>query len=155
MAKNRRIFLFLKCLIKKIRNMNNEEKVVSNYKETLEKKIEWSFRLQSNLLTIASATFAVLVSLSNLSTNNDCSRILLLVVVCSNALSILFSCITIYENRAMSNVMIRNAQRQVEEYILYSLYNSKMTATPAVPRKKFFAACESISYTSFLLFLLI
>jgi hypothetical protein len=75
-----------------------------------------------------------------------------LVVVCSNALSILFSCITIYENRAMSNVMIRNAQKQVEEYILYSLYNSKMTATPAVPRKKFFAACESISYTSFLLF---
>ena len=137
MTKNRRIFLFLKCLIKKIRNMNNEEKVVSNYKETLEKKIEWTFRLQSNLLTIASATFAVLVSLSNLSTNNNCSRILLLVVVCSNALSILFSCITIYENRAMSNVMIRNAQKQVEEYILYSLYNSKMTATPAVPRKKF------------------
>ena len=150
MTKNRRIFLFLKCLIKKIRNMNNEEKVVSNYKETLEKKIEWTFRLQSNLLTIASATFTVLVSLSNLSTNNDCSRILLLVVVCSNALSILFSCITIYENRAMSNVMIRNAQKQVEEYILYSLYNSKMTATPAVPRKKFFVACESISYISFL-----
>lgn len=132
--------------------MNNEEKVVSHYKESLEKKIEWIFRLQSTLLTVASATFAVLVSLSNLSTNNDCSRILLLVVVCSNALSILFSCITIYENRAMSNVMIRNAQKQVEEYILYSLYNSKMTATPAVPRKKFFAACESISYTSFLLF---
>ena len=104
--------------------MNNEEKVVSYYKETLEKKIEWTFRLQSTLLTVASATFAVLVSLSNLSTNNACSRILLLVVICSNALSILFSCITIYENRAMSNVMIRNAQKRVEEYILYSLYNS-------------------------------
>ena len=117
--------------------MNNEEKVVSYYKETLEKKIEWTFRLQSTLLTVASATFAVLVSLSNLSTNNTCSRNLLLAVVCSNALSILFSCITIYENRAMSNVMIRNAQKRVEEYILYSLYNSKMTATPAVPRKIF------------------
>lgn len=44
--------------------MNNEEKVVSYYKETLEKKIEWTFRLQSTLLTVASATFAVLVSLS-------------------------------------------------------------------------------------------
>ena len=65
--------------------MNNEEKVVSYYKETLEKKIEWTFRLQSTLLTVASATFAVLVSLSNLSTNNACSRILLLVVICSNA----------------------------------------------------------------------
>ena len=53
--------------------MNNEEKVVSYYKETLEKKIEWTFRLQSTLLTVASATFAVLVSLSNLSTNNACS----------------------------------------------------------------------------------
>ena len=83
--------------IKKQENMNNEEKVVSYYKETLEKKIEWTFRLQSTLLTVASATFAVLVSLSNLSTNNACSRILLLVVICSNALSILFSCITIYE----------------------------------------------------------
>ena len=61
--------------------MNNEEKVVSYYKETLEKKIEWTFRLQSILLTVASATFAVLVSLSNLSTNNACSRILLLVVI--------------------------------------------------------------------------
>lgn len=37
--------------------MNNEEKVVSYYKETLEKKIEWTFRLQSTLLTVASATF--------------------------------------------------------------------------------------------------
>lgn len=54
----------------------------------------------------------------------------------------------------MSNVMIRNAQKQVKEYILYSLYNSKMTATPAVPRKKFFAICESISYISFLLFII-
>ena len=131
--------------------MNNEEKVVSYYKETLEKKIEWTFRLQSTLLTVASATFAVLVSLSNLSTNNACSRILLLVVICSNALSILFSCITIYENRAMSNVMIRNAQKRVEEYILYSLYNSKMTA---VPRNKIFAICESISYISFLFFII-
>ena len=87
-------------------------------------------------------------------TNNACSRILLLVVICSNALSILFSCITIYENRAMSNVMIRNAQKRVEEYILYSLYNSKMTATPAVPRKIFFAICESISYISFLFFII-
>lgn len=134
--------------------MNNEEKVVSYYKETLEKKIEWTFRLQSTLLTVASATFAVLVSLSNLSTNNACSRILLLVVICSNALSILFSCITIYENRAMSNVMIRNAQKRVEEYILYSLYNSKMTVTPAVPRNKIFAICESISYISFLFFII-
>lgn len=134
--------------------MSYEEKIVSNYKKTLEKKIEWTFRLQSNLLTIASATFAVLVSLSNLSTNNACSRVLLLAVVCSNALSILFSCITIYENRVMSNVMIRNAQKQVKEYILYSLYNSKMTATPAVARKKFFAVCESISYISFLLFII-
>lgn len=134
--------------------MNYEEKIVSNYKETLEKKIEWIFRLQSVLLTVASATFAVLVSLGNLSTCNSCSRILLLLVVCSNALSILFSCITIYENRAMSNVMIRNAQKQVREYILYSLYNSKMTVTPAVPRNRFFATCESISYISFLLFIL-
>ena len=134
--------------------MNNEEKVVSYYKETLEKKIEWTFRLQSTLLTVASATFAVLVSLSNLSTNNACSRILLLVVICSNALSILFSCITIYENRAMSNVMIRNAQKRVEEYILYSLCNSKMTVTPAVPRNKIFAICESISYISFLFFII-
>lgn len=134
--------------------MNNEEKVVSYYKETLEKKIEWTFRLQSTLLTVTSTTFAVLVSLSNLSTNNTYSRNLLLAVVCSNALSILFSCITIYENRVMSNVMIRNAQKQVKEYILYSLYNSKMTATPAVPRKKFFAICGSISYISFLLFII-
>lgn len=134
--------------------MNNEEKVVSYYKETLEKKIEWTFRLQSTLLTVTSTTFAVLVSLSNLSTNNTCSRNLLLAVVCSNALAILFSCITIYENRVMSNVMIRNAQKQVKEYILYSLYNSKPTATPAVPRKKFFAICESISYISFLLFII-
>ena len=72
----------------------------------------------------------------------------------SNALSILFSCITIYENRAMSNVMIRNAQKRVEEYILYSLYNSKMTVTPAVPRNKIFAICESISYISFLFFII-
>ena len=120
--------------------MNNEEKVVSYYKETLEKKIEWTFRLQSILLTVASATFAVLVSLSNLSTNNTCSRNLLLAVVCSNALSILFSCITIYENRVMSNVMIHNAQKQVKEYILYSLYNSTI--------------CESISYISFLFFII-
>ena len=134
--------------------MNNEEKVVSYYKETLEKKIEWTFRLQSILLTVASATFAVLVSLSNLSTNNTCSRNLLLAVVCSNSLSILFSRITIYENRVMSNVMIHNAQKQVKEYILYSLYNSKMTATPAVPRKIFFAICESISYISFLFFII-
>lgn len=134
--------------------MNNEEKVVSYYKETLEKKIEWTFRLQSTLLTVTSTTFAVLVSLSNLSTNNTYSQNLLLAVVCSNALSILFSCITIYENRVMSNVMIRNAQKQVKEYILYSLYNSKMTATPAVPRKKFFAICESNSYISFLLFII-
>ena len=115
--------------------MNNEEKVVSYYKETLEKKIEWTFRLQSILLTVASATFAVLVSLSNLSTNNTCSRNLLLAVVCSNALSILFSCITIYENRVMSNVMIHNAQKQVKEYschrhrlcrsYLHSAYQSK------------------------------
>jgi hypothetical protein len=77
-----------------------------------------------------------------------------LAVVCSNALSILFSCITIYENRVMSNVMIHNAQKQVKEYILYSLYNSKMTATPAVPRKIFFAICESISYISFLFFII-
>ncbi|WP_320906215.1 hypothetical protein, partial [Bacteroides nordii] len=76
--------------------MNNEEKVVSYYKETLEKKIEWTFRLQSTLLTVTSTTFAVLVSLSNLSTNNTYSQNLLLAVVCSNALSILFSCITIY-----------------------------------------------------------
>ena len=134
--------------------MNNEEKVVSYYKETLEKKIEWTFRLQSILLTVASTTFAALVSLSNLSTNNTGSRNLLLAVVCSNALSILFSCITIYENRVMSNVMIHNAQKQVKEYILYSLYNSKMTATPAVPRKIFFAICESISYISFLFFII-
>lgn len=99
--------------------MNNEEKVVSNYKETLEKKIEWSFRLQSNLLTIASATFAVLVSLSNLSTNNDCSRILLLVVVCSNALSILFSCITII--RESSNEQRDDTQRSKTGRRIYPL----------------------------------
>lgn len=65
-----------------------------------------------------------------------------------------FSCITIYENRVMSNVMIHNAQKQVKEYILYSLYNSKMTATPAVPRKIFFAIYESISYISFPFFII-
>ena len=58
--------------------------------------------------------------------------------------------------RESSNEQRDDTQRskRVEEYILYSLYNSKMTVTPAVPRNKIFAICESISYISFLFFII-
>ena len=88
-----------------------KKKVVSYYKETLEKKIEWTFRLQSTLLTVASATFAVLCFFKQ-SFNQQ--RLQSNFTIGGNMFKRTihpFSCITIYENRAMSNVMIRNAQK--------------------------------------------
>ena len=96
----------------------------------------------------------VVDNLSNSSKDNLCSQIFLSLVILSNATCILFSSITLFENRVMSNAMIRKVQEYIKEYIRYSLHEAIKPVSPILPRKRLFAICEIASYISFLFFIL-
>ena len=128
-------------------NIENEQILNSAYKKALEQKTEWIFKIQSTILLVSFTIFAVLVSLSNSSKDNLCSQIFLSLVILSNATCILFSSITLFENRVMSNAYIK-------EYIRYSLHEAIKPVSPILPRKRLFAICEIASYISFLFFIL-
>ena len=131
-------------------NIENEQILNSAYKKALEQKTEWIFKIQSTILLVSFTIFAVLVSLSNSSKDNLCSQIFLSLVILSNATCILFSSITLFENR----VMIRKVQEYIKEYIRYSLHEAIKPVSPILPRKRLFAICEIASYISFLFFIL-
>ncbi|CAK7086104.1 MAG: hypothetical protein BACC_03667 [Bacteroides sp.] len=135
-------------------NIENKQILNSAYKKALEQKAEWIFKIQSTILLVSFTIFAVLVSLSNSSKDNLCSQIFLSLVILSNATCILFSSITLFENRVMSNAMIRKVQEYIKEYIRYSLHEAIKPVSPILPRKRLFAICEIASYISFLFFIL-
>lgn len=126
----------------------------AEFKNSLDRKNEWIFKIQSSLLMVSATTFAVLVSLGNVSNDNLCSRALLASAILLNSVCILFSSISLFENRAMSNEMSSISYNTLKEYKLQSLGIDVPFSKQYVSRKPIFAFCEKASYFSFLLFIL-
>lgn len=138
--------------------MNNdigiEQRLLTDFKNTLDRRNEWIFKVQSTLLMVSSTTFAVLVSLGNISNGSLCSRILLASAILLNMVCILFSSISLFENRAMSNEMSRISCNKLKEYQLYTLGIDAPSSKQYASRRPIFVICEKCSYISFFLFII-
>lgn len=137
--------------------MENYIELREIYRQTLNTKNEWVFKIQSTILMVSSATFAILVSLSSpLEGNMGIScKVLLSLAIVSNALCILFASISVFENRVMSNEFVYIAQEHIKRYNQGSLTVDYVLSSSSVPRKKNFVICEKCSYISFLLFIIV
>lgn len=127
--------------------------LVEHYQDILNKRNEWAFRIQSTILMVSSTTFAVIASLSNLSNGNSCSKFLLFLSISLNTLSILFSCISIFENKVMTDKHVHICHNNIEKYIHDELKLDPLSLHQGTSRITFFVVCERLSYISFLLFI--
>lgn len=127
--------------------------LVEHYQDILNKRNEWAFRIQSTILMVSSTTFAVIASLSNLSNGNSCSKFLLFLSISLNTLSILFSCISIFENKVMTDKHVHICHNNIEKYIHDELELDPLSLHQGTSRITFFVVCERLSYISFLLFI--
>lgn len=128
--------------------------LVEHYQDILNKRNEWAFRIQSTILMVSSTTFAVIASLSNLSNGNSCSKFLLFLSISLNTLSILFSCISIFENKVMTDKHVHICHNNLEKYIHDELEFDPLSLHQGISRITFFVVCERLSYISFLLFII-
>lgn len=128
--------------------------LVEHYQDILNKRNEWAFRIQSTILMVSSTTFAVIASLSNLSNGNSCSKFLLFLSISLNTLSILFSCISIFENKVMTDKHVHICHNNIEKYIHDELKLDPLPLHQGTSRITFFVVCERLSYISFLLFII-
>lgn len=128
--------------------------LVEHYQDILNKRNEWAFRIQSTILMVSSTTFAVIASLSNLSNGNSCSKFLLFLSISLNTLSILFSCISIFENKVMTDKHVHICHNNLEKYIHDELEFDPLSLHQGTSRITFFVVCERLSYISFLLFII-
>lgn len=128
--------------------------LVEHYQDILNKRNEWAFRIQSTILMVSSTTFAVIASLSNLSNGNSCSKFLLFLSISLNTLSILFSCISIFENKVMTDKHVHICHNNIEKYIHDELEFDPLSLHQGTSRITFFVVCERLSYISFLLFII-
>lgn len=133
--------------------MNGYLDLVEHYQNVLEKRNEWTFRVQSTFLAVASAMFAVIVSLNSSSTDNTCSRILLAIAVLLDILCILFSSISIYENKVENDRVAHACYHRIERYIHEDVSLDILSLHKGGKRDKLFLFCEKWSYISFFLFI--
>lgn len=135
--------------------MNGYLDLVEHYQKVLEKRNEWTFKVNSTFLTVTSAMLAVIVSLSNFSSDNLYSKILLATAVLLDILCILFSSILIYENKVESDKSAHICYSRIEEYIHGDVSFDTLSLHKGRLRGKLFLACEKLSYISFLLFIIV
>lgn len=133
--------------------MNGYLDLVEHYQNVLEKRNEWTFRVQSTFLAVASAMFAVIVSLNSSSTDSICSKILLAIAVLLDILCILFSSISIYENKVENDKTARICYNRIEQYIHADVSLNILSLHKGCKRCKLFLFCEKWSYISFFLFI--
>lgn len=122
---------------------------------SLDERTEWVFKIQTTLLMVTSTIFAVTVSLSSPSEDSLCNKILLVTAISINALCILFSGISIYENKVLSNEAVRISRKYIEKYHHGELQSGPNVLYENISRKKIFVVCEKSSYISFLLLIFI
>lgn len=125
------------------------------YMRSLDERTEWVFKIQTTFLMVSSTIFVVIVSLSSPSEGIFCNKDLLVTAICVNALCILFSGISIYENRVLSNEAVRISRKYIEKYHRGELQSGPNVLYENISRRKFFVVCEKCSYISFLLFIVI
>ena len=131
--------------------MSWERNLIRLYMRSLDEQTEWVFKIQTTLLMVASTTFAVIISLSSPSEDSLCNKVLLVTAICVNALCILFSGISLCENRVLSNQAVRTYQEYLRKY-----HNGELPHGQAyVYESKIFVFCEGCSYVSFLLFIIV
>lgn len=90
----------------------------------------------------------------NLSNGNSCSKFLLFLSISLNTLSILFSCISIFENKVMTDKHVHICHNNIEKYIHDELKLDPLSLHQGTSRITFFVVCERLSYISFLLFII-
>lgn len=130
-----------------------EQRLHTDFKKSLDMRNEWIFKIQSTLLMVSSTAFAVLVSLGNTSSDNFHSRVLLAFSILLNMVCILSSSISIFENRAMSNEMSRISYNKLKEFYLRKNGIDSPFSKQYASRKAIFVIFESVSYISFLFFI--
>lgn len=128
--------------------------LVEHYQNVLNKRNEWIFRIHSTILTVTSAMFAVIVSLNNFSTDNAYSKIFLSVSVLLDILCILFSSISIYENKVEADKYARTCYDRIEKYIRRGVSFDILALHKGKRRNRLFSNCEKFSYISFFLFII-
>lgn len=133
--------------------MNGYLDLVEHYQNVLEKRNEWTFRVQSIFLAVSSAMFAVIVSLNSFSTGNLCNKILLAIAVLLDILCILFSSISIYENKVENDKIARICHNRIEKYIHGGVSFDILSLHKGSKRGNLFLFCEKWSYISFFLFI--
>lgn len=133
--------------------MNGYLDLVEHYQSVLEKRNEWTFRVQSTFLAVASAMFAVIVSLNSSSTDSTCSRILLAIAVLLDILCILFSSISLYENKVENDKAAHTCYHRIEQYIHEDVSLDILSLHKGSERGKLFLFCEKWSYISFFIFI--
>lgn len=128
--------------------------LVEHYQQVLEKRNEWTFRVHNAFLTVSSAMFAVIVSLSSFSTGNLCSKILLAIAVSVDILCILFSSISIFENKVEYDKLAHICYNRIEKYTHEGVSFDIFSLHKGSVRGKLFLICEKASYISFFLFII-
>ena len=93
-----------------------EECLHKVFKNSLDMKAQWIFKIQSTILMVSSTIFAVMVSFANVSNGSLCNRVLLASAILLNSVCILFASISLFENRAMSNALSRISYNKIVEY---------------------------------------
>lgn len=131
-----------------------EERLHRAFKNSLDMKAQWIFKIQSTILMVSATTFAVMVSLANVSNGSLCNRVLLASAILLNSVCILFSSISLFENRAISSELSRISYNNIVEYRTGTLGDGSFSSKQYVERNPIFAFCEKASYISFLLFVL-
>ncbi len=135
--------------------MSWERNLIRLYMRSLDEQTEWVFKIQTTLLMVASTTFAVIISLSSPSEDSLCNKVLLVTAICVNALCILFSGISLYENRVLSNQAVRTYREYLRKYHNGELPHGQAYVYESIPKRKIFVFCEGCSYVSFLLFIIV
>lgn len=123
-----------------------EECLHKVFKNSLDMKAQWIFKIQSTILMVSSTIFAVMVSFANVSNGSLCNRVLLASAILLNSVCILFASISLFENRAMSNALSRISYNKIVEYRMGILGIDSSSSKQYVERKPIFAFCEKASY---------
>ena len=100
-----------------------EECLHKVFKNSLDMKAQWIFKIQSTILMVSSTIFAVMVSFANVSNGSLCNRVLLASAILLNSVCILFASISLFENRAMSNALSRISYNKIVEYRINTSVN--------------------------------
>lgn len=116
--------------------MSSERNLIRLYMRSLDERTEWVFKIQTTLLMVASTTFAVIISLSSPSEDSLCNKLLLVTAICVNALCILFSGISLYENRVLSNQAVRTYREYLRKYHNGELPHGQAYVYESIPKEK-------------------